>query len=179
MARRVRSRSAVGVTMAALFPPSSRMALAKRAASLGATARPMAVDPVAETRGIMGESTSCWPTLASPMRRVARPCGMVPNLVSNFFAARLKMACVASAVRGVFSLGFQTTASPQTRARAAFQLQTATGKLKADMTPTTPRECQVSIMRCLARSDGTVRPASWRERPAAKVQMSIISCTSP
>jgi len=67
----------------------------------------------------------------------------------------------------------------QTRARAAFQLHTATGKLKAEMIPTTPRGCQVSIMRCLARSEGTVSPASWRESPAAKVQMSIISWTSP
>ncbi len=38
--------------------------------------------------------------------------GDVPNLDSNFFAARSKMAWVARAVRGVFSLGFQTTASP-------------------------------------------------------------------
>ena len=36
------------------------------------------------------------------------------------------------AVSGVFSDGFQTVASPQTAARAAFQAQTATGKLKAD-----------------------------------------------
>ncbi len=35
MARRVRSRSAVGATMAALLPPSSRMARAKRAARRG------------------------------------------------------------------------------------------------------------------------------------------------
>ena len=81
-----------------------------------------------------GESTSCWPTVASPMRRVARPLGTSPN----FFAVLSKMAWVARAVRGVFSEGFQTTALPQTRARAAFQLQTATGKLKAEMMPTTP-----------------------------------------
>ena len=57
--------------------------------------------------------------------------------------------------------------------------QTATGKLKAEMTPTTPSGCQVSIMRWSGRSEATVRPASWRERPAAKSQMSIISWTSP
>ena len=49
---------------------------------------------------------------------------------------------------GVFSDGFQTTASPQTKASAAFHDHTATGKLKAEMTPTTPTGCQVSIMRC-------------------------------
>ena len=37
----------------------------------------------------------------------------------------------ASAVSGVRSDGFQITGSPQTSASAAFQLQTATGKLKA------------------------------------------------
>ena len=37
---------------------------------------------------------------------------------------------------GVFSDGFQTTASPQTMARAKFHDHTATGKLKALMTPT-------------------------------------------
>ena len=175
MARRVRSRSAVGATIAALLPPSSRMARAKRAARRGATARPIAVLPVAETSGTSGESTSCWPMVASPMRRLERFLGAAPNLATAFS----KMAWTARAVKGVFSLGFQTTELPQTRASAAFQLQTATGKLKAEMTPTTPSGCQVSIMRCLARSEGMVRPASWRERPAAKMQMSIISCTSP
>jgi len=58
-ARRVMSRSAVGATMAALLPPSSRMARAKRAGeSWSYEARPMAVEPVAETSGIIGESTS-------------------------------------------------------------------------------------------------------------------------
>ena len=37
---------------------------------------------------------------------------------------------------GVFSEGFQTTGSPQTNASAAFHDHTATGKLKAEMTPT-------------------------------------------
>ena len=43
---------------------------------------------------------------------------------------------MASAVSGVFSDGFHTTGSPQTSARAAFHDQTATGKLKAEITPT-------------------------------------------
>ena len=68
------------------------------------------------------------------------------------------MACTASAVSGVFSEGFQTTGSPQTNASAAFQDQTATGKLKAEITPQTPSGCQVSIIRCSARSVAIVRP---------------------
>lgn len=39
----------------------------------------------------------------------------------------------------VSSEGFHTTVSPHTNAMAAFQAQTATGKLNAVMTPTTPR----------------------------------------
>ena len=60
------------------------MARAKRAARRGPTARPIAVEPVAETSGTRGESTSCWPTVASPMRRLARPAGTLPNLAAAF-----------------------------------------------------------------------------------------------
>ena len=42
--------------------------------------------------------------------------------------------------KGVFSLGFQIQTLPQTQAKATFQLQTATGKLKAEIIPTTPRD---------------------------------------
>ena len=94
-------------------------------------------------------------------------------------AARSSSAEQASAVSGVSSLGFHTTLSPQTSATAAFQDQTATGKLNAEMTATTPAGCQVSISRCPGRSDGMVRPSSWRDSPSAKSQMSIISWTSP
>ncbi len=59
---------------------------------------------------------------------------------------------------GVSSEGFHTTGSPQTRATAVFQDQTAAGKLNAETTPTTPSGCQVSISRWPGRSDGMVRP---------------------
>ncbi|COV15770.1 Uncharacterised protein [Mycobacterium tuberculosis] len=48
--------------------------------------------------------------------------------------------------------------SPQTSATAVFHAQTATGKLNAVITPTTPSGCQVSRSRCPARSDAMVRP---------------------
>ena len=80
---------------------------------------------------------------------------------------------------GVRSLGFQTTGSPHTSARAEFQLQTATGKLKAVITATGPSGCQVSSIRCPGRSEAIVRPNSCRDSPTARSQMSIISCTSP
>src|SRR5439155_195109 len=57
--------------------------------------------------------------------------------------------------------------------------QTATGKLNAVTMPTGPSGCHCSINRWLGRSDAMVSPCSWRERPTANSQMSIISCTSP
>jgi hypothetical protein len=65
---------------------------------------------------------------------------------------------VASAVNGVFSDGFQASVLPQTSASTAFQDQTATGKLNAEMMPVTPSGCHVSIIRCSPRSVAMVRP---------------------
>ena len=50
------------------------------------------------------------------------------------------------------------TVSPAMTARNAFQAQTATGKLKAVMTPTGPSGCHCSLIRCAGRSDGMVAP---------------------
>ena len=94
-------------------------------------------------------------------------------------AARSIRAWHASAVNGVSSDGFHTTVSPHTNAMAVFHDHTATGKLNAVITPTTPRGCQVSISRWPGRSDAMVLPYSCRDSPTANWQMSIISCTSP
>ena len=76
---------------------------------------------------------------------------------------------------GAFSEAFQTQTSPQTHAKAVFQAQTATGKLNAEITPTTPRECHCSLITCCGLSDGIVCPFKERDKPTAKSQMSIIS----
>ncbi|SHT56033.1 Uncharacterised protein [Mycobacteroides abscessus subsp. abscessus] len=121
-----------------------------------------------------GSSTSCSPTSRPPwINRLT--CGGAPTSA----AARSKSAWQATAVNGVSSEGFHTTVSPQTRAIAVFHDQTATGKLNAEMTPTTPSGCQDSMRRCPARSEAMVLPYSCRESPTANWQMSIISCTSP
>jgi len=73
----------------------------------------------------------------------------------------------ASAHSGVFSEGFHATVLPHTKASAAFHDQTATGKLKAEITPTTPKGCHVSIMRWSGRSEAMVKPYSCRDKPAA------------
>ena len=60
---------------------------------------------------------------------------------------RWAILVTAMAVSGVPLAGFHTVASPHTAASAAFQLQTATGKLKALITPTTPSGCHCSNIR--------------------------------
>ncbi len=71
---------------------------------------------------------------------------------------RSAMRMVATAESGVLGAGFQRVASPQTAASAAFHAQTATGKLNALMTPTTPSGCHCSYMRCRGRSLCIERP---------------------
>ena len=61
------------------------------------------------------------------------------------------------------SAGWDASAGGATKASAAFQLHTATGKLNALMTPTGPSGCQVSDMRWPGRSDAIVKPYSWRD----------------
>ena len=75
-------------------------------------------------------------------------------------AARSMSAWHATAVKGVSSEGFHTTVSPQTSAMAVFHAHTATGKLNAVMTPTTPSGCHVSISRWPGRSEAMVLPYS-------------------
>ncbi len=174
MPRVVRSRSAEGVTMAALLPPSSRSERPNRSATRGPTARPIRVDPVALSRAIPRESTNACPTSAPPRTTELRPAGAPSSAI-----ARSSSAAEARADSGASSEGFHTTGSPQTSASAVFQDQTATGKLKALITPTTPSGCQDSISRCPGRSELIVLPYSCRERPTANSQMSIISWTSP
>ena len=62
------------------------------------------------------------------------------------------------AVSGALMLGIHITVSPQTAASIAFQAQTAAGKLKAEMTPTTPSGCHRSYIRWSGRSLCMVKP---------------------
>jgi hypothetical protein len=110
--------------------------------------------PVALTSGTRRLSIRGSATRASPRRISSNPFGAPPNRCD----VRRRRAWQASAESGVFSDGFQITGSPQTMAMAKFQDHTATGKLNAVITPTTPRGCHVSIMRWPGRSEAIVRP---------------------
>ncbi len=101
--------------MAALLPPSSRIARAKRAASFGAT--------LPAHRGRAGGGDERHPLVldqalaelpAADQEPEQAPRGRPHRSASPAFIAS---AWTASAVSGVFSEGFQTTGSPQTRAK--------------------------------------------------------------
>ena len=83
--------------------------------------------------------------------------GRLASIDDNLIT-RLQIFCTATAVNGVDEDGFQTMVSPHTAARAAFHDHTATGKLKAEMMPTTPIGCHCSYMRWRGRSDIMVGP---------------------
>ncbi len=140
--------------MMALFPPSSRMVRARRPPTTSATLRPTSQLPVAETSGMRRSWRSRSPTVDPfPMTR--------EKMAGSTSLARQTSAAIfvtAMAVRGVLEAGFQRVESPQTAARAEFHAQTATGKLKAEMTATTPRGCHCSRMWWSGRSDCMVRP---------------------
>ena len=143
------SISALGATTSALLPPSSMMVLPSRPWTVFATFKPMPTEPVADTNGMRRSLANFWPTVfRSPINKV-KIAGSAP--VSR--QTRSAIFVTAIALRGVFSDGFQTVASPQTAASAAFHDQTATGKLNALMTATTPSGCHCSIKRWFGRSD--------------------------
>src|SRR5690606_757969 len=125
-------KSACSDTIIALLPPNSKIVLPKRPATTCDTWRPILVDPVNETKGIRLSLLIKSP-VKFPVTKQLTPSGML------FSAKTLEMIFwQATAHKGVLELGFQTQTSPQTQAKAAFQDQTATGKLKAEIIPTTP-----------------------------------------
>ena len=115
----------------------------------------MRTEPVADTSGRSRDAANAWPTSGpSPITRFTTPRG-----TSGISASTLcTMPWHAIAESGVFSEGFQTTGSPQTKAIIAFHDQTATGKLNAVMTPTGPSGCHSSARRCRGRSLTIERP---------------------
>ena len=126
----------------ALLPPSSNKLLPKRPPTVCPTILPIRVDPVAEIKGTRSSLVINSPTVKSPFIKLKIPSGKLFSLSTcaiSFWQA--------IALNGVFSDGFHTHTSPQTAASILFQLQTATGKLKAEMIPTIPIGCHCSYMR--------------------------------
>ena len=67
------------------------------------------------------------------------------------------------------------TAFPVISARHKFHPKTACGKLKAEITPTSPNGFHVSIIKCSLRSEGISYPLKVLDNPQAKSHMSIDS----
>src|SRR4051812_34452288 len=130
---RAMSRSASFVMIIALFPPSSNRLLPSLCATDAARALPILVLPVAETRGMRVSELIHSPTSFPPTTRLFTPSG-TPFFLNTLAAIFWQ----AMAHNGVFSLGFQIQTFPHTQASIAFQLHTATGKLKAEIIPTIP-----------------------------------------
>ena len=149
------SISALGVRIIPLFPPSSNKYFPKRAATVVATFLPIATLPVALTNFIVLSEAIACPTVASPITTCDKNSGTGSPYSST---ASLKIFSHKMAESGVFSLGFHITLFPQTIANAKFQAQTATGKLKAEMTAIGPNGCQTSINLWPGRSLGMVNP---------------------
>src|SRR5579875_1009239 len=135
------SKSASLDIMIALLPPNSNNDLPNLAPTAAPTALPMRVEPVAETSGILLSLAMRSPKSLSPITKLQTPSGTLFSL--KIFEMIFKQAIAHS---GVFSEGFQIHTSPQTQASMAFQLHTATGKLKAEIIPTIPSGCHCSYI---------------------------------
>ena len=154
MLEMAKSRFALDVTMMALLPPNSSMVRPRRFPTTSATRSPTRQDPVADIRGRRLSCSRRSPTVEPLPTTREKIAG------STLFSMQTSAAIfvTASAVNGVPEAGFHRVASPQTAAIAAFQLHTATGKLKAVITPTIPRGCHCSRMWWSGRSLAIVRP---------------------
>ncbi len=147
------SMSAVSSTMMQLLPPNSRMVFPNRLDTASLTYRPIFVEPVKETSRTRGSLIRVSPIVEPGPITVLKIWG-----ASTEDKTSLHMFCTAIVQSGVVDEGFQMVVLPQMAAINAFQLQTATGKLKALITPTIPRGCHCSYIRCSTRSECIVFP---------------------
>ncbi len=131
-ARSARSRSASSVTRMPLLPPSSSMVRPRRSATTVPIERPIVVEPVAEISGKRRSAEhrrAHRVAVADGEREDRRRVVGLEHLLGDAWSPR-------RAQSGACSEGFQSVGSPHTAAIIAFHAQTATGKLKAVMTPT-------------------------------------------
>ena len=154
-----RSRSASSITIWAFLPPissDSRLCIRPQVSPIN---DPVAVEPVKETTGTSGCSTSALPADAP------RPC-------TSWMTSGGRPASSSSSTRrwvvwGTSSDGLMITAFPQSSAGNIFQVGMASGKLNGVMSPATPIGRR-KLMAHLARSsEGTVCPKRRRPSVAA------------
>ena len=139
--------------MIALLPEHSSRQRPNRSATTCAICLPTADDPVNDTRETRGSAAS----RAAASRPESISSVKIGGKLSSAMI-RLHSCWTAIAASGVFGEGFQTVALPHTAESSAFHAQTATGKLNAVITPTTPSGCHCSYIRCPGRSECMVLP---------------------
>src|SRR5690348_5329034 len=169
-----RSSVASGITTSGFLPPSSRQGFCRWRPQSSPRRLPTSLEPVKPTLSTSPASSACSrPSNAvgpSHGTRFSTPSGRPPWR---------KSWVRASPSAGAYSAGFQTTALPHRSAGTRYQDGTATGKLPAVTIAATPTGLR-KVKSCLSDiSDGTVCPYSRRPSDTKKLQVSMISCTSP
>src|SRR5437763_723803 len=169
-----RSRRADGVTTIGFLPPSSRQGDCRCRPHSSPIAVPTAVDPVKPTLSTRPASSAS----ARPLN-VAAPSALTTCRTPSGRPARWNIPASASPQAAAYSAGFHTTVLPVSNAGTRYQEGTATGKLPAVTTATTPTGLR-KVNSCLSGiSLGTVSPYSRRPSPRKKSHVSMISRTSP
>src|SRR6266540_533030 len=163
-----------GMTTRGFFPPSSRQGDWKCRPHSSPIRRPTSVEPVNPTLSTSPSSMA----RSNPVNAVGPSASTMLKPPSGNPAWRISWAN-ASAVAGVYSAGFHTTAFPHSSAGTMYQDGTATGKFPAVMITETPTGAR-NVNSCLSgSSDGTVCPYSRRPSDWKKAHVSTTSCTSP
>src|SRR5689334_9524424 len=162
------------MTTSGFLPPSSRQGFCRWRPQSSPRRLPTSLEPVKPTLSTSPASSACSrPSNAvgpSHCTRFSTPSGRPPWR---------KSWVRASPSAGAYSAGFQTTALPHRSAGTRYQDGTATGKLPAVTIAATPTGLR-KVKSCLSDiSDGTVCPYSRRPSDTKKLQVSMISCTSP
>uniref|UniRef100_A0A2M4B1T4 Putative secreted protein n=1 Tax=Anopheles triannulatus TaxID=58253 RepID=A0A2M4B1T4_9DIPT len=160
-ASRAISAGASSLMMSALLPPSSSSTRPNRRCTSTPTSRPTAVLPVNESNRTRSSAARRRPTSVPPWQSVTTG----GSLFRRSTSATIRV--VATLTSGVLGAPFHRTASPTVSAIAAFQPNTAHGKLNAEMIPTSPSGFHFSRIVWPARSDGSIWPAYIRDSPTA------------
>ena len=149
--------SAPGSTTRALLPPSSRWARLRLRPQASPTFRPAAVEPVKDTTRISGASDSAAPASAPPVSSCSTPAGRPASSKARMI--------ITPPVTGVRGSGLRITALPSARAGATERMERISGKLKGEITPTTPAGTRRAKDQC-ASSEVSTSPAGWCGSPA-------------
>lgn len=163
-----KSKFASFIIIVALFPPSYSKLWPNLYYTFLFTILPTFVEPVNETNGILlSEDIFC--PISAP------PCNTVRTLgfILFFYSTSAIILAVVTVTNEVEGAPFQVSKSPQIKAIAAFQPNTAHGKLNAVITPTIPKGFHTYIIKCYGLYELNTEPPIVLDNPQAISQISI------